>query len=521
MIDTKMKKSNLRRQKGETPQTVSAKSGRIKFANETLTAKGTLVILLAGGTQAELRLGPQARAVDKKAGGVLKRAIATEKFTGKKGTRVVIVAPHNSDYDRVVLLGLGTAKDLITRDFEFLGGTAVAAAQGSRGVQILLEGAIVEPEKLARLALGVQLRGYKFDKYKSKKSKESAPALPREITIRCANAVRARTEWRDLSHIADGMIFARELVNEPANVLTPSEFAMRAKGLEKLGVKVRVLGETQMRKEKMHALLGVGQGSAHSSRLVVMEYHGAASSVRPLGFIGKGVCFDAGGISLKPAAGMEEMKGDMGGAAAVCGLMHSLVARGARVNAVGVIGLVENMPDGKAQRPGDIVVSMSGQTIEVLNTDAEGRLVLADALTYIQKHFKPQIMIDLATLTGAILVALGKEYAGLFSNNDVLATRLTEVGAAEGELLWRMPLCDVFDKMINTPNADMKNIGGRYAGSSTAAQFLQRFVDGVDWAHLDIAGVAMGSAKNAIQQGWASGYGVKLLDRFVHAHYEA
>jgi leucyl aminopeptidase len=251
-----------------------------------------------------------------------------------------------------------------------------------------------------------------------------------------------------------------------------------------------------------------------------MQWNGAAKSKKPVAFVGKGVCFDTGGISIKPSAGMEDMKGDMGGAAAVTGLMHTLASRKAKVNVVGILGLVENMPDGKAQRPGDIVTSMSGQTIEVLNTDAEGRLVLADALWYTQKRFKPEFMIDLATLTGAIMVALGQEFAGMFTNSDELAERLTQVGNDEGEKVWRMPLSDTFDKMINTPNADMKNIGGRYGGSSTAAQFLQRFTNDVPWVHLDIAGTAMGSPKNAISRTWASGYGVRLLDRLVKAYYE-
>jgi leucyl aminopeptidase len=254
--------------------------------------------------------------------------------------------------------------------------------------------------------------------------------------------------------------------------------------------------------------------------MVVMQWQGAAKSKQPIAFVGKGVCFDTGGISIKPAGGMEDMKGDMGGAAAVTGLMHALASRKAKVNAVGILGLVENMPDGNAQRPGDIVTSMSGQTIEVLNTDAEGRLVLADALWYTQKRFKPKFMIDLATLTGAIMIALGQDYAGMFASDDKLAQQLAEVGEAEGEKVWRMPMNDNFDRMINTPNADMKNIGGRYAGSSTAAQFLKRFTNDVPWVHLDIAGTAMGSPKSTTSRSWASGYGVRLLDRLVKAHYE-
>jgi leucyl aminopeptidase len=285
-------------------------------------------------------------------------------------------------------------------------------------------------------------------------------------------------------------------------------------------VTVEVLTEAQMKKLGMGSLLGVGQGSVQPSKMVVMQWKGAAKDKKPVAFVGKGVCFDTGGISIKPSAGMEDMRGDMGGAAAVAGLMEALARRKAKANVVGVIGLVENMPSGDAQRPGDIVTSMSGQTIEVLNTDAEGRLVLADALWYTQQRFKPQFMIDLATLTGAILVALGQEYAGLFTNNDKIAERLTQAGEAEDEKVWRMPLHEKFDKMIDTPNADMKNIGGRYAGSTTAAQFLQRFTNKVPWAHLDIAGTAMGSPKTPTSQSWASGYGVKLLNRFVKDYYE-
>jgi leucyl aminopeptidase len=340
------------------------------------------------------------------------------------------------------------------------------------------------------------------------------------LTVATAETAAARRMFDELDAVAQGTLLARDLVNEPSNILTPPEFARRAKQLTKLGVKVEVLSEAQMKKLGMGSLLGVGQGSEHPSQMVVMQWQGAAKSKKPLAFIGKGVCFDTGGISIKPSAGMEDMKGDMGGAAAVTGLMHALATRKAKANVVGVIGLVENMPDGKAQRPGDIVTSMSGQTIEVLNTDAEGRLVLADAMWYTQDRFKPRFMIDLATLTGAILIALGQEYAGMFANDEKLADQLIEIGNAEGEKVWRMPICDKFDKMIDTPNADMKNIGGRYAGSSTAAQFLQRFTNKVPWVHLDIAGTAMGSPKTAISKSWASGYGVRLLDRLVKKHYE-
>lgn len=489
----------------------------ISFTTAKLPTKGALLIPLAKGA----KLPPLAKQLDKQTGGALERAIKVNKFKGDAGAIVSIVAPAKSTLDRIVLVGVGAPDKLTAVDAEKFGGTALGAVEKYDGNATVL----FEPLKTplgdaglaARAATGAYLRSYKFEKYKTKK--KTTGGLKKLTLATSANA-GARKAYAELGAIADGTILARDLVNEPSNVLTPPEFAKRAKALTKLGVKVEILSEAQMKKLGMGSLLGVGQGSVQPSQMVIMQWQGAAKSKKPLAFIGKGVCFDTGGISIKPAGGMEDMKGDMGGAAAVTGLMHALAARKAKANVVGVIGLVENMPDGNAQRPGDIVTSMSGQTIEVLNTDAEGRLVLADALWYTQERFKPQFMINLATLTGAIMVALGQEYAGMFANNDKLAERLTEIGAAEGEKVWRMPICDAFDKMIDTPNADMKNIGGRYAGSSTAAQFLQRFTNGVPWVHLDIAGTAMGSPKTAISRSWASGYGVRLLDRLVKNHYE-
>jgi leucyl aminopeptidase len=303
-------------------------------------------------------------------------------------------------------------------------------------------------------------------------------------------------------------------------VLYPEEFARRANGLKKLDVNVEVLDVKAMKKLGMNALLGVGQGSERESRMVIMRWNGGKRREAPVAFVGKGVCFDTGGISIKPAGGMEDMKGDMAGAACVVGLMHTLAERKAKVNAVGAIGLVENMPDGKAQRPGDIVTSMSGQTIEIINTDAEGRLVLADVLHYVSTRFAPKFMIDLATLTGAIMVALGQEYAGMFTNDDKLAQRLIEAGNATGERVWRMPLGPEYDKMIDSKFADMKNTGGRHGGAITAAQLLQRFVGKTPWAHLDIAGTALGSPQTEINKSWSSGWGVRLLDRLVADHYE-
>jgi len=330
----------------------------------------------------------------------------------------------------------------------------------------------------------------------------------------------ARKAWIMRHALADGVLLARDLVNEPPNILYPVEFARRATELKRLGVVVEVLDEKAMKKLGMNALLAVNQGSARESRVAVMRWEGGKRGTPPVAFVGKGVCFDTGGISIKPGGGMEDMKGDMAGAACVVGLMQALAGRKAKVNAVGVIGLVENMPDGNAQRPGDIVTSMSGQTIEIINTDAEGRLVLADVLWYTRNRFKPRFMIDLATLTGAIVVALGNEHAGLFSNDDRLAERLSRAGEETGERVWRMPLAAAYDKLIDSKFADMKNTGGRQGGSITAAQFLQRFVDKTPWAHLDIAGTGFASPQNDINKSWGSGWGVRLLDHLVAEHYE-
>ncbi|RVA10890.1 leucyl aminopeptidase, partial [Mesorhizobium sp. M7A.F.Ca.US.002.01.1.1] len=367
------------------------------------------------------------------------------------------------------------------------------------------------------------LRSYSFDKYKTRKDKDDGKAEPKKpvkVTIHTADPAAAKKAFADAEAVIDGVLLARDLVNEPANVLGPVEFAARAKELEGLGVKVEILAEKEMKKLGMGSLLGVAQGSPRGARMAIMQWNGGKPKDSPIAFVGKGVTFDTGGNSIKPASGMEDMKGDMGGAAAVTGLMHALAARKAKANVVGIIGLVENAVDGHAQRPGDIVTSMSGQTIEVLNTDAEGRLVLADALWYCNDRFQPKFMVNLATLTGAIMVALGQHYAGLFSNNDELAEKLSVAGQATQERLWRMPLGAEYDKLIDSKNADMKNIGGRFGGATIAAQFLQRFVKDTPWAHLDIAGTAMGAPSNEINQSWGSGFGVRLLDRLVRDNYE-
>jgi leucyl aminopeptidase len=359
-----------------------------------------------------------------------------------------------------------------------------------------------------------------FDRYKTKRKEGEEPPAKLQVSIAVANVPAAQKAWRARDAVAEGVIMARDLINEPANVLYPEEFARRAGALKKAGVAVEVLDVAAMKKLGMNALLGVGQGSRKDSRMVIMRWNGGKKGTPPIAFIGKGVCFDTGGISIKPAAGMEDMKGDMAGAACVVGLMHALASRRARVNAVGAIGLVENMPDGNAQRPGDIVKTMNGQTIEIINTDAEGRLVLADVLHYVNTRHKPRCMIDLATLTGAIIVALGQEYAGMFSNDDRLCDRLAKAGQATGERVWRMPLGPEYDKLIDSKFADMKNTGGRWGGSITAAQLLARFVDKTPWAHLDIAGTALGSPQTDINKSWSSGWGVRLLNQLVLDHYE-
>jgi leucyl aminopeptidase len=470
-----------------------------------------------------LRFGPRTRSVLGSATDLVARAAKAEKFTGKSGSALDIVAPAGLKATRLVVIGTGKAEDRKPQDLVKLGGIAmgrIPSAASEATVLLELADGPLRADAAADVALGATLRAYSFERYKTRRKEgEEAPAKAR-ITLGVADVASARKAWASRQGVADGVIIARDLVNEPPNILFPVEFARRAAGLRKLGVGVDILDVKAMRKLGMGALLGVGQGSRQDSRTVVMRWNGGKKGTPPLAFIGKGVCFDTGGISIKPAAGMEDMKGDMAGAACVVGLMHALAARKAKVNAIGAIGLVENMPDGNAQRPGDIVTSMSGQTIEIINTDAEGRLVLADVVHYVNTKFKPKFMIDLATLTGAIMVALGQENAGLFSNDDKLSERLTQAGLDTSERVWRMPLGPEYDKLIDSKFADMKNTGGRFGGSITAAQFIQRFVGKTPWAHLDIAGTGFASPSSDINKSWGSGWGVRLLDRLVAEHYE-
>jgi leucyl aminopeptidase len=493
---------------------------KVGFVPFSTTPRGVLVVFCDD----TLKFGAATRKALGSAANMVSRAADTSQFRGKSGSTLDILAPDGLKVPRLIVIGAGKLSTIKESDFFKLGGTAAGKLRGGNdAVTIVAElpGGAMESGQVAAVASGFRLRAYRFDRYKTKKKDGEEAALRADVSIAVGDVTAARRAFAPSAHIVDGVITARDLVNEPPNVLFPVEFARRAGQLRKLGVNVEVLDVKAMTKLGMGALLGVAQGSTQPGRTVIMRWNGGKRGDQPVAFIGKGVCFDTGGISIKGAANMEDMKGDMGGAACVVGLMQALAARKAKVNVVGAIGLVENMPDGNAQRPGDIVTSMSGQTIEIINTDAEGRLVLADVLWYVAKKFKPKFMVDLATLTGAIMVALGTEYAGLFSNNDELAERLTKVGFVTGERVWRMPLGPEYDKQIDSQFADMKNTGARNGGSITAAQFLQRFVDDTPWAHLDIAGTAMGAPKTEINQSWGSGYGVRLLDRLVAEYYEA
>ena len=494
---------------------------KLEFAPFSVPPKGVLVVFCEEG----LKLGRVAAKALFGTGDLLKRAAAADRFTGKSGSALDIVAPGGlGAASRLIVVGVGKPGKLESLDFVKLGGAVLGKIpKAASEVMIIAEfsSGALKAEQVADMAFGVRLRGYTFDRYKTKRKDGEEQSTKTNIAFTVGNVAAAQKAFAPRAALADGVIIARDLINEPANVLYPEEFARRCGGLKKLGVAVEVLDVPAMKKLGMGALLGVGQGSAHDSRMVIMRWNGGKKAVQPLAFIGKGVCFDTGGISIKPASGMEDMKGDMAGAAAVVGLMHALAARKARVNVVGAIGIVENMPDGKAQRPGDIVTSMSGQTIEIINTDAEGRLVLADVLWYVAKRHKPKFMIDLATLTGAIIVALGQEHAGLFANDDKLADNLIRAGKTSGEKVWRMPLAPEYDKIMDSKFADVKNSGGRYAGAITAAQFVQRFVaDKTPWAHLDIAGTTLGSPQTEINKSWSSAFGVQLLERLVADYYE-
>jgi leucyl aminopeptidase len=494
---------------------------KLGFGPFAAPAKGIFVVFC----DEQLKFGPATAKAIAPAAGLFARAAKAERFTGKSGSVLELVVPEGLKADRLVVIGAGKVKSLEQKDLLKLGGIAMGRLPMSASEAAVfadLPGGAMKTEQAADLAQGIMLRAYAFDRYKTKRKDDEKPPEKRGITVCVSGAAAVEKAYATREAINSGVLMARDLVNEPANVLYPEEFARRTLALKKAGVAVEVLDIPALKKLGMNALLGVGQGSVRESRVVVMRWNGGKAGEAPVAFIGKGVCFDTGGISIKGASGMEDMKGDMAGAACVTGLLQALAARKAKVNAVGLIGLVENMPDGNAQRPGDIVTSMSGQTVEIINTDAEGRLVLGDVIWYAAKRFKPKFMVDLATLTGAIIIALGQEYAGMFANDDKLAERLAKAGEATGEKVWRMPLAPEYDKMIDSKFADMKNTGGsRWGGAITAAQFIQRHVaEKTPWAHLDIAGTGFDSRQTDINRSWGSGWGVRLLDRLVKDYYE-
>lgn len=498
----------------------AAQTAPLKIAFQKLSAPVNGVVVALAGP--DLAFGPATAGWSEPLHDTLLRAAAADRFKAKAGASFELLAPALPGVDRLIVVGVGDGKE--PADWVKLGGQIRGKLPATaENVVILLDVAgdhLADADAAADLALGLRLRSYSFDTYKTKK-KDDEPAPLAKVTIAVADEGAAKKAWKLKEGLAEGVEIARTLVNEPPNVLTPTEFANRASELKKLGVEIEVMDDKALKKAGFGALLAVGQGSEQESRVVVMKWMGAKDkSEQPIAFIGKGVIFDTGGISIKPGANMEDMKGDMAGAACVVGLMHALASRKAKANIIGAIGCVENMPDGKAYRPGDILTSLSGQTIEVINTDAEGRLVLADVLWHVQETYRPKFMIDLATLTGAILVALGVDNAGLFASDDELANNILKAGKETGETLWRMPLGPEYDKLIDSKFADMKQTGGRHGGSITAAQFLKRHVNGTPWAHLDIAGTGMGSPASEINRSWGSGWGVRLLDRLVSDAYE-
>ena len=454
---------------------------------------------------------------------LVREAAAAARFSGKTGQLFEAMVPAGAGVQRLAFAGIGEPGAAgRTAALERAGGaiTAKYLTSGETELAVDFAGSGLTAEEAAAVLLAMRLRAWRHDVYRTKLSDEQKPSLAKIVVFGAPEGTEA--VWETEAAIAEGVEFTRELVTEPANIIYPASFVERCKArLEGTGVEIVVLGLAEMTALGMGALLGVAQGSVREPKIIAMRWKGKAGA-RPKAFVGKGVTFDTGGISIKPAAGMEDMKWDMGGAGAVAGTMLALARRKAQADVIGVCGLVENMPDGNAQRPGDVVTTMSGQTVEVINTDAEGRLVLCDAVTWVQKEYAPATIIDLATLTGAIIISLGHEHAGMFSNDDLLAGQLDAAGKASGDMLWRFPLGAAYDKLIDSPIADMKNVGPRYGGSITAAQFIQRFVDkGVAWAHLDIAGTVWVDKPGATHDKGATGFGVRLLDRYVRDVLEA
>jgi len=489
---------------------------KVSFIADKPVTSGTAIIPVFKGGKAY----GAAKAYLQSLGSHYKNAAKAAGFTGQAGKSFSLYAPQDITASRLIIVGAGD-KDKF--DAEMFGAKIAKSLllSGETSLTFHLGGAGISPDAAARAVIGARLASYRFDNYRTKLSADKKPSV-KGIKIAHDEPAKARASYKNYyGPVCDGQIYARDLVSEPPNKLYPASYAKRIKALESLGLKVEILGEKKMTSLGMHALVGVGLGSERESKMVIMKWNGGKSGDKPVCLVGKGVTFDTGGISLKPGANMWDMKGDMGGSAAVVGAMHALAARNAKANVIGIVGLVENMPDGKAQLPGDVITSMSGQTIEVQNTDAEGRLVLADALYYARTKYKPKAMINLATLTGAIIISLGHEHAGLFSNNDDLATQILAASDTTTEKTWRLPLGPHYDRLIDSPNADMKNIGGRGAGSITAAQFLQRFVGNTPWAHLDIAGTGMKNARHDPREpAFATGFGARLLNRWVADNYE-
>ncbi len=491
---------------------------KVSFADTRPSGSYALAIPVWG----EDMLSDRLNGLDETARTLAARSAEAQRFEREPAAIAETFIAEGSTARRLLLVGLGGKRDDEAL-YEKVGGALAAKLLISGETRLVVDasGTGMGAEQAAKIAFGAAARSWRYDIYRTKLAKKQKPTLE-EVVIVGAGA--ADGEWQRLSALLEGLSFTRELVTEPANVIYPETFVERARAqLEPLGAEVQVMDEKEMAELGMGALLGVGQGSVRPPRLLTIRWNGAGDANRkPVVFVGKGITFDTGGISIKPAAGMEAMKWDMGGAGAVAGAMKAIATRKAKANVIGICVLAENMPDGNAQRPGDVVTSMSGQTIEVINTDAEGRLVLADAMTWAQRTFKPEMMVDLATLTGAMIIALGYEYAGLFSNDDGLAEKLTRAGQASGDKLWRFPLGEAYDKQMDSQIADMKNAGPREGGSIMAATFLQRFVeDGTKWAHLDIAGTVWANKPGSLYDKGATGYGVALLDRFVSDNFES
>jgi leucyl aminopeptidase len=489
---------------------------KIRFADSRPSGDFALVLPVSGKNRIALdSLGADRAAVD--------AALKSQRFEGDSGSSAELFIPADGGVRRLIVVGTGDGTGP-SEAAEKLGGALAGRLliSGEKHAVLDLSGLNYDADSAARVGFAAALRAWRYDRYRTKLKDNQKPTLT-DLTIVGAPAEAANVWEKRWKPVYEGVGLTRELVTEPANIIYPETFVERVQAAVKgSGLEVEVLDVAAMKKLGMGALLGVAQGSVRDPRLLILRWNGGKDGDVPVAFVGKGVTFDTGGISIKPAAGMEAMKWDMGGAGAVAGAMLALAKRKAKANIVAICGLVENMPDGNAQRPGDVVTTMSGQTVEVINTDAEGRLVLADAITYVQRNYKPKIVVDLATLTGAIVISLGHEFGGLFTPDDDLANQLLEAGRSSGDKLWRQPMADSFDKLIDSPIADMKNVGPREGGSITAAQFINRFVEnGTRWAHLDIAGMAWSDKPNSTYDKGATGYGVRLIDRFVEASVEA